>query len=83
WLGVSIIGSASIGDWTLDSNSFLDVEGLVIAPVSDISLAGSSRFDATGCVARIYTVAGSATSTFTDAFIVSPTVTAGRARLVD
>lgn len=83
WLGVSIIGSASIGDWTLDSNSFLDVEGLVIAPVSDISLAGSSRFDATGCVARTYTVAGSATSTFTDAFIVSPTVTAGRARLVD
>ena len=83
WLGVSIIGSASIGDWTLDSNSFLDVEGLVIAPVSDISLAGSSRFDATGCVTRIYTVAGSATSTFTDAFIVSPTVTAGRARLVD
>ena len=83
WLGVSIIGSASTTAWTLDSNSFLDAEGLVIAPNSDISLSGSSRFDATGCVARVYTVSGSSTSTFTDAFIVAPNPTAGRARLVD
>ncbi|MAB72149.1 MAG: hypothetical protein CMJ54_06545 [Planctomycetaceae bacterium] len=83
WFGVSIIGSASANAWTLDSNSFLDVEGLVIAPNSSISLSGSSRFDATGCAARVYSVSGSSTSTFTDAFIVAPNPTAGRARLAD
>ena len=83
WLGVSIVGSAQNNDWTLESSSFVDVEGLVIAPRINVYLTGSSRFDAAGCVARRYDAAGSSSSTFEEAFITSPDAQAGRARLVD
>ncbi|MFB0986350.1 MAG: hypothetical protein QMB94_08610, partial [Phycisphaerales bacterium] len=85
WLGVSIFRRADlpITEWTFDSTSVVDLDGVVIAPSDNITLSGSSRFDAGGAVVRQFIAADMSTSTFSDAFIISPNATAGRARLVD
>lgn len=85
WFGVSILGSSSpfFNNWTLDSGATMELEGLVIAPETSITLSETSRFDVGGCVARRLFAAGASTSSFADAFIVASNPTAGRARLVD
>lgn len=83
WEGVFLLSRGDLSSWSLDGSSVIEVDGILYAPVADVSVQGAAALRPEGAIVRTVLASDSATMVLNgeiEALETDPVP--GRARLV-